>query len=1126
MRSRPPICLLPALLLLAAGLPGTPARAEDGAHPDPRVFPVSTPLPVGAPGTTVPMTGDWNFSLTHGMTRDGAYQPASYLDKIFTGSPFESDRRPAYAFDGDTANHWVGQWGKYPQHVEADLGADETVSGIELVCIDRDTTYAVKVEGSRDGQAWTTLAEKPLPGVNSGPLNWEPTRMHYLRLVFEGAKPASARAALWECFINVVRDGTTVHWQPAGLPSEEMARENAFADPAFDDKAWKPLKVPSNWEIAGWSPTTYNWIDDTVGLYRRWVDVPASFQGRRIFWRFDGVFDGAEIFINGKRVAYHESGWTGFDVDVTGFVLPGQRNFFAVRVCKDTSSFDLDTGDYEALGGIYRNTFLFAVPPTHISDITIRTPLDPASGDATLTAAIEVTGPPGGHVQVAATLADGQGRAVPLENALLPVEIGPDGKGRTTLASKVAKPLLWSAEKPNLYKLALAVPGGPGAGEQVEQPFGFREITTADGVLLWNGVPIKCAGMCRHDIYPTLGAALTDEVWNKDAELLHGANVNAIRTSHYNQGAHFLDLCDQTGFYVLDEVPFCWIKGKVDDPRYIPAILQRLRETVARDKNRPSVLAWSLGNENPLGKIHPPVLAEAHRLDPTRPAFVSFAKAGELKGQSLSDHHYPYPNQIPGLVEKNAKQAPMVFSEQPHIFYQSAWQAYDPGVAILWGDVLDKSWTVINHYPGILGSFIWEWQDQPVLDSFQHDGGSGKGMRWQNNKGVVTGDRQPKPEWWEVKMVYSPVHITSDHVEPAGKTCAVAIDNRYSFTDLKELACQWEILSGDQVLRQGTQEIACPPLQSVTAQFPALPRMTALRLTFRKPDGGEIVGALLHTLDAPQPVPALFTGTGGKLEIDEASGPRLSNDVTEVRFDQATGQLSGWRFQGEDLLQGPGLFNLGQEVPCDPGGAGRLRGPGPVTLSGTAWKTEAQESAVTVTAITAVAFGADKKPIGTLTTVYTVRPDAQIAVRWNFAYTGAACVAWEIGEKLSVPERLAKLSWHRDARFLLYPSGHMGAPEGNCMADDRIFRSSKRNLHWLTLTDNRGAGLALLQLDAVPLIGRGGLEKGSHVLWASLEEAAPDDVSHNWVMEHDVHLDPSKPLSGGFLLRPVVPAAP
>ncbi len=173
----------------------------------------------------------------------------------------------------------------------------------------------------------------------------------------------------------------------------------SFATLAAADADWKDIPVPANWEVEGFSIPTYqeragNPSDD-IGLYRRWIDVPASFAGQKVLWHFDGVYDGAEVFVNGQRCGYHESGFTAFDIDVTKALKPGERNRMAVRVYKKTSSGALDKGDFWCLGGICRETYLVALPALHVEDVTVVTDLDAQYKDATLKSTVRVAGPAG-----------------------------------------------------------------------------------------------------------------------------------------------------------------------------------------------------------------------------------------------------------------------------------------------------------------------------------------------------------------------------------------------------------------------------------------------------------------------------------------------------------------------------------------------------------------------------------------------------------------------------------------------------------------------------------------------------------------------------------------------------------
>ena len=637
--------------------------------------------------------------------------------------------------------------------------------------------------------------ESAAPGVGSGPVTITPADVRYVRITVLG-NSGTDWASLREFQIRTTEGGQETAWRPTAdkAAAPPASTRDAFAAPNFDDADWDRIAVPSNWEMLGYSLPTYNSVDNTVGLYRRFVTVPAAWAGRRIVWRFDGALDGAEVFVNGQKAGYHESGYTAWDIDLTGLVKPGRRNLFAVRVSKTTPSDDCETGDFQAMGGIYRETSLIAVPQTHASEVTVRTPLAANYRDATLAATVSVRGTPGEAVALTGHLfrANGEATAVSLAGA---GRIGANGSATVALSAPVKAPKLWSAEKPSLYTLVVELTSGGQPGERIEQRFGFKQIEIKNNVVLWNGRPIKCTGVCRHDFWASKGFALSDAQWVRDLSLMKAANVNAIRTSHYNHAARFLELCEEKGVYVLDEVPFCWIGDQVKDPKYAPFLLQRAQETLARDKNRPCVLAWSIGNENGFGADEQQVMDLVKKTDPTRPAFVSQQNPSDIKRQDLGDAHYPDPGSVDWDATHNAALWPVNYSEHPHIFYQKDTQDYDPGASDLWSEALMKTWDKLWKAPTILGSFIWEWQNQGIADKnpdktrdFYY--GPDR-LRQENNKGIVSAYRVPKPEWWIVKSVYSPVVVGTRTVSPSGGVCTVPLTNHYSFTDLKELACRW-----------------------------------------------------------------------------------------------------------------------------------------------------------------------------------------------------------------------------------------------------------------------------------------------------------------------------------------------
>ena len=236
-----------------------------------------------------------------------------------------------------------------------------------------------------------------------------------------------------ELKIGVEQDGKTVIWQAPAPVAVPVAIRDAFAAPGFSDAKWDTVSVPSNWEMLGYSIPTYNSVDNTVGLYRRTIDVPQSWANRRVYWHFDGALDGAEIWVNGQKAGYHESGYTAFQVDVTDYIKAGQTNSLAVRVSKKTPSFDADTGDYQTMGGIYRDTSLMCVPQTHVSDITVTTPLSANYRDATLNAQVQIRGTAGQTVsQISGKLvgADGAATSIALNGQST---LGADGTATVAL---------------------------------------------------------------------------------------------------------------------------------------------------------------------------------------------------------------------------------------------------------------------------------------------------------------------------------------------------------------------------------------------------------------------------------------------------------------------------------------------------------------------------------------------------------------------------------------------------------------------------------------------------------------------------------------------------------------------
>jgi beta-galactosidase/beta-glucuronidase len=614
----------------------------------------------------------------------------------------------------------------------------------------------------------------------------------------------------------------------------------AFAAPDAADADWKTIPVPANWEIEGFSMLTYQQRPATsrdIGLYRRAVDVPASFAGQQVLWHFDGAYDGAEVFVNGQRCGYHESGFTAFNIDVTKAIKPGQSNVMAVRLYKNTNSASLDHGDFWCLGGIYRETYLVALPKLHVDDVTVVTDLDAQYKDATLKSAVRVAGAAGAHFTVTAELYNLDGTKVTTPAMSQAGDIGADGTAALNLSALVTAPKLWSAEKPNLYYVFYTLSDGTKTVERVQDRIGFRKVELKTGIFNVNGVPVKFQGTCRHEEYSPFGHALNENCWQTDVKLMKACNINAIRTSHYNHAERFLELCDEVGFYVLDEIPSCWVASEIRDASRTWAYTFRSMETLNRDKNRASVVAWSCGNESSYGVNNQAEFDYAKAHDPTRLAYISQANLGQNAKTDFEDYHlYPTPNpqQLKTMAASpNRQKCPVILTE------------YGAGST----QQLNTTWDTIWGSDALVGAFIWEWQAQGMYDKFperwnqQAPGArtdTNTGYRSSGGNGPVSADRKIQPLYATLKAAMAPIHTAATDVTVADGKCVVPIQNRYSFTDLSELTCHWQALAGQKELAKGDSHVAAKPRSTADGSFPATAGMDTLKLEFIHADGRSI----------------------------------------------------------------------------------------------------------------------------------------------------------------------------------------------------------------------------------------------------------------------------------------------
>lgn len=867
-------------------------------------------------------------------------------------------------------------------------------------------------------------------------------------------------------------------------PIELPRTFEAFYLPTYAEGAkWHDLNVPGNWEMAGYSPATYYQPDNASGFYRKKFVVPESWRGRIVKVNFDGVQNAAEIWLNGHpvpvtesswgRANYHESGWTAWQADLTQYVEFGKENLLALRVNKNARSTDLDTGDYFILGGIYRPVTLFSIPQTHIADFAVRTHLL-GDGRAEVKTLISVAGPSPEKLKVLVNLEG--------EDAFAGT---PDAQGHLELTKIVSNPRLWSAEFPNLYKTDIDLADSAGNPiERVSRQVGIREISIKDGLLLVNGTRVKLTGTCRHDCSASEGTAVGEELWTMDLKLMKEANINAIRCSHYPYGSGFYDLCDKMGFYVLHELPYCWVSPPMmpenypgDDPEMTPAFEQRARETINRDKNHPCVIIWGIGNENN-GKSNRNLQRAVDitgQMDPTRPRLVSHMPADRY-GVELDDTHYPPLKQSREQANDKKRRAkwPQVYSEHPNVY--DVRRGADYGSLDLWTAVITRSWDIIWDCDGIVGSFLWEWQDRAVADKCKtklYDFDPATGVSYVKNKGLVDGWRNPRPDYYAVKMEYSPIKVQRD-VDMASKpgTAILSIANKYSFTDLSHLKANWLLLKDGQSVAEGVGSPKLAPLSSGKVELPlssnALEKSPdTLRVSFDDRRGWNVMTCQFE-LSKPKP----FTVKGSPLP--KALPFPEFNLVSEIK------RPDGMRH----LMTERSIASL-RNVKLDP----------PNSTSTTLGDIASLDADIWLQTDPPAAVGHVRAQF------------ADGVFRYHIDWTGPDTWIQELGWKFDMPNSCDHFSWKRDAIWSYYPDTNIGRPIGTATPDsanvhvtkiDRPdafdFNSSKYNCQWASLTDAAGSGLCIQFEPKDQYAVRGGFGgNGSYTLVVNRQASPPHE---------------------------------
>ncbi len=561
------------------------------------------------------------------------------------------------------------------------------------------------------------LALGAAPAVAAPPPDDVYTYLDDPEMVAEGQEAPHAELRPYAGVAAALKGGQETPWTRSldGRWRIKMADRPAevprgFHAEGYDTSGWRTVSVPHTWQTDGLDHPMFRNIptemypDDPprvprdvnpTGAYVRSFDVPKSWDGRRTFLRFEGVTSAYFVWVNGKYVGYDQGGYTPAEFDLTDVARPG-RNTIALQVHRWSAGSHLEDYDQWRFAGIFRSTWLYSTPKTHVRDVGIHTDLDAGYRDARLRADVEVANPAG---TVRASLHDARGRVVTTMSA--------PAAATTKLEATVADPLKWTDETPNLYTLVVELLDGNRVTHVTRQPVGFREIEVKDRQLLVNGKRILVKGVNRSDTDPDSGRHVPRARILGDVKLLKQLNVNAVRTSHYPSDPYFYDLADQHGLWVDDEMEIethhhdgCPDNCLAERPEWQKAFLDRFVAMVERDKNHPSVLFWDTGNEAGLGKAHYSMADWADANEPSRPLYHQpNGPNGDAPFADVWGPRYPSPSDLEGMAKATTK--PIVMGEYAHAQGNSLGN-------------FREFWDVVRKYPQVQGGFIWDFIEQQI----------------------------------------------------------------------------------------------------------------------------------------------------------------------------------------------------------------------------------------------------------------------------------------------------------------------------------------------------------------------------------------------------------------------------
>lgn len=602
---------------------------------------------------------------------------------------------------------------------------------------------------------------------------------------------------------------------------------------------WKNISVPSNWELQGFGIPIYTNIpypfpknppfvgnDNPVGIYRTSFDRPFG-DGQTIL-HFGSISGCAFVWLNGQEIGMTKNAKTPAEFNITRY-LKEKGNELVVKVFRWSDGSYLEDQDFWRLSGIERDVYLYRLPDVSVWDYFLKADLDPQLKDGLFSADIDIRKfkkGNNGKATLEVQLFDRNHKKIYSEKKN--VIIQKDSMQTIRFAARIRNAEQWSAEFPNLYTVLIALEAGD-SETYIAEKTGFRKVEIKGGQLLVNGKAIRVHGVNRHEHDPETGHYTSKELMLKDILLMKTFNINAVRMSHYPNDPEFYTLCDRYGLYLVDEANI-ESHGMGDanspgldtlhHPAYLPewenAHLDRTERMIKRDKNHPSVIIWSLGNECSNGPVFKKTYRMVKAYDPGRP--VMFEQAHENRNTDIIAPMYPSFESMKQFAQRKDQQRPYIMCEYSHAMGNSNGN---------FGDYF----RVIRSSPYMQGGFIWDWVDQGLKTKdlngqvfYAYGGDLGSFLYYNDENGVADGilssDRTPDPGAYEVRKVYQYLDFSAKNI----RSGIFEIKNNYDFAKTENFDFLWEIIENGKAVKNGIFHLDLHPGQSgtVTVDYPKL----------------------------------------------------------------------------------------------------------------------------------------------------------------------------------------------------------------------------------------------------------------------------------------------------------------